>query len=354
MPIWTTPELNELLLIKELPLRLLPPKQIKAAFLAEAGPGDMAVIMIDDEYLEFLAAARERSIIGPIILISPEPTMVEADLHHSNVLVLDLKKMGPVAVKNIAHVIINLAARHIDPLTPDVQSVCMASERTEDQPIEDRAAIRERLQFAHKKEIPAMIAFEIMEKGEPVKVRGLCSIRAITDDSIVFHNFKQSTLLKAMKKGLSLWLYFTYKQKNHGSTITVQSTTDKDVTASMPTRLFITREIRIQPSQSKPIGLYVLIPNEPTTIVKVTDISPRGIGFVCARDLPADSVYGLTIMLPDPQAVVVTGGVIRYKKESGQGIRYGAEIRPHPWDEESIARYVMKREAEIINLLRNR
>jgi len=51
---------------------------------------------------------------------------------------------------------------------------------------------------------------------------------------------------------------------------------------------------------------------------------------------------------------VVTGGVIRYKKESDQGIRYGAEIRPHPWDEESIARYVMKREAELISLLRNR
>jgi hypothetical protein len=354
MPIWTTPELNELLTITELPLRLLPQKQIKAAFLAEAAPGDMAVIKIDDDYLEFLAAAKERNIAGPIILISPEPTIVEADLHHDNALVLDLKKMGPVAVKNIAHVIINLAAQQTNAPIPDIQTVCMDAERTEDQPIEDRAAIRERLQFAHKNGIPAMIAFEIMESGEPVKVRGLCFIREITEDSLVFHNFKQLTLLKAIKKGLSIQLYFTYKQKNHGSTVTIQSTTDKDVTTSMPTRLFITREIRIQPSPSKPIGLYVLIPNEPTTIVKVMDISPRGIGFVCARDLPADNVYGLTIMLPEPQAVVVTGGVIRYKKEFGQGIRYGAEIRPHPWDEESIARYVMKREAEIISLLRNR
>ncbi|NTW58350.1 MAG: hypothetical protein HGB21_02390 [Nitrospirae bacterium] len=354
MPIWTTPELNELLTIKELPLRLLPPKQIKAAFLAEAAPGDMAVINIDDDYLEFLVAAKERSMSGPIILISPEPTIVESDLHRYHALVLDLKKMGTVAVKNIVHVIVNLAMQQANALNPDMQTVCMASERAEDHPIEDRAAIRERLRFAQKNEIPAMIAFETMENGEPVKVRGLCSIREMTEDSLVFHKFKQSTLLKAMKKGLSIQLYFTYKQKNHGSTVTIQSTTDKDVITSVPTHLFIARELRIQPSQSKPIGLYVLIPNEPTTIVQVTDISPRGIGFVCMRDLPVDNVYGLTIMLPDPQAVVVTGGIIRFKKESGQGIRYGAEIRPHPWDEESIARYVMNREAEIINLLRNR
>ena len=354
MPIWTTPELNELLAIKELPLRLLPPKQIKAAFLAEAAPGDMAVIMIEDEYLEFLAAAKERSIAGPIILISPEPTIVEADLHHYNALVLDLKKMGLVAVKNIAHVIIKLAAQPANALIPHIQTVGMDSERTEDQPIEDRAAILERLRFAHKKELPAIIAFEIMENGEPIKVRGLCSIREITEDSLVFHNFKQSTLFKAMKKGLSIQLYFTYKLKNHVSAVTVLNTTDKDITTSVPTRLFVTREIRIQPSLSKPIGLYVLIPNEPTTMVKATDISTRGIGFICTRDLPADGVYGLTIMLPDPQAVVVTGGVIRYKKDSDQGIRYGVEIQPHPWDEESIARYVMKREAELISLLRNR
>ena len=291
---------------------------------------------------------------GPIILISPEPTIVEKDLHHYNALVLDLKKMGLVAVRNIAHAIVNLAARQTNSPIPHIQSADKDSERTEDPPIEDRAAIRERLQFALKNGIPAMIAFEIMENGEPVKVRGLCTLREITDNALVFHNFKQLALLKAMKKELSIQLYFMFKQKNHGSTITIQNTSDKEVVTSFPTRLFITREIRIQPSTSKPIGLYVLIPNEPTTLVKVTDISPRGIGFVCARDLPADSVYGLTIMLPDPQAVVVTGGIIRYKKESGQGIRYGAEIRPHAWDEESIARYVMKREAEIVSLLRNK
>jgi hypothetical protein len=354
MPIWTTPELNDLLSFRELPLRLLPPKQIQAAYLAEAEPGDMAVLEIDDDYLDFLVVAKQRGMTGPIIFISPEPTIVEADLHHDNALVLDLKKMGAVAVINIVHTITNLAALQYNALTPDLQAVCASAERAEDLPIEDRASVRACLQFAQDNEITAMIAFDISENGEPVKVRGLCSLREITDDALVFHKFKQSMLPKALKAGLPIQLSFAYKQKNHGSTVIIQSTTEKDVTTSVPTRLFITRENRVQPSLSRPIGLYVLIPNEPTTIFKVTDISPRGIGFVCARDLPVDNVYGLTILLPDPQAVVVTGGVIRYKKESGQGIRYGAEIRPHPWDAESIARYVMKRETELIALLRNR
>jgi hypothetical protein len=251
-------------------------------------------------------------------------------------------------------VIIHLAAKRVNNLIPDMQTVSISAERTEDQPIEDRAAIAERLRFACTNEVPAIITFEIMENGEPLNVRGLCSFREATEDRLVFHNFKQATIFNALKKGLAIKLHFAYKQKSHVSLVTIQSTSDREITTSVPTRLFIAREIRIQPSQSKPIGLYVLIPGEPTTPVKVTDISPRGIGFICSRDLPADNVYGLTIMLPDPQAVVVTGGVIRFKKESGQGIRYGAEIRPHPWDEESIARYVMNREAEIINLLRNR
>jgi hypothetical protein len=353
MPIWTTPELNELLSITALPLRLQSPQRLQAAFLAEAAPGDLAVLKIDDDYLEFLATAQKRGMTGPIILISPEPTIVEADLRHDNALILDLKKMGAVAVKRIVQVLVNLAVQQTGTLIPDMQAVCMAPDRMEDQPIKDRTAVRACMQLAQQEDISAMIVFEVLENGEPVNVRGLCSFREISGDTLVFHNFKQPALLKAMQHGLLVKVSFTYRQKNHGSTVTVLSATDRELTTSLPAHLFITREIRVQPSLRKPIGLYVLIPHEPTTIIKVTDISPRGIGFVCTRDLPVDNVYGLTILLPDPQAVVVTGGVIRYKRESGHGIRYGAEIRPHPWDEESIARYVMRREAELIALLRN-
>ena len=341
------------MLLRELPLRVLPQNEVKIAFLAQSAPEDIAIIGIDDEYLEFLAAVKERGIQCPVLFISPEPTITEADLLHFNALVLDLKKMGLVSVRNIVHVILKLAARQGGVFAPGIPFESAAAGSAEEGSIEDAKVVRERLAFIHKKEIPAMVAFEVRENGNPVTARGLCSIKDIRDDALVFYRFKQSLLLKSMKKGQFITVYVTYKQKNYGAVVTVQSTTDKELNASLPAKLFYTREMRIQPNQSKPVGLYVLIPNEPTTRIQVLDISPRGIGFLCPRELPIDAVYGLTIMLPDPQAIVVASGIIRFKKESSNGIRYGAEMRPHPWDEESIAKYIMKREAEIIGLLRS-
>jgi hypothetical protein len=116
--------------------------------------------------------------------------------------------------------------------------------------------------------------------------------------------------------------------------------------------LFLTRGLRIQPDPNKPVNLYLHIANEPTSPYKVLNVSPRGVAFLCARDLPLNSIYSMTILFPDPPVVVLTSGAIRYKKTANDGILYGAEIRPHPWDEENIAKYVMKREAEIISLVR--
>jgi len=258
-----------------------------------------------------------------------------------------------VVVRNIVHVILNLASRHAGIPLPDFTLSAEAAAKAEEKPIEDKVSIRDRLVYVHKKEVPVIVALEVRENGEPVTARGLCSIKEVRDDAIVYHRFKQQALIKAIKKGSSLQVYFTYKQKNHGSLAVVQNMTDKEIVASVPTRLFITREMRIQPNINKPVGLYILIANEPTTNFKVLDISQRGIGFLCTRDLPTDRAYSFTIILPDPQTFIVTSGVIHFKKEGNQGIRYGAEIRPHPWDEESLVKYIMKRETEIIGLLRN-
>jgi len=35
------------------------------------------------------------------------------------------------------------------------------------------------------------------------------------------------------------------------------------------------------------------------------------------------------------------------------GTRYGAETQPHPWEEELIAKYIIKQEMELIGLLRS-
>jgi len=339
--------------ISECPTRLLPYTEIKAAFLANAVSGDIAVVNVDDGYMEFLAAAQERGIPGPVLFISPEPTMAEGDLHRHNALVLDLKKMGLAAVKNIVHVVLNVAMRQVIGNVPDISLGRMPFEKTEDKPFEDDAAIRERLVYVCSKGFSLTIALEVREHGEPIIARGTCTLKEVQEDSLVFHNFKQSVFLKGMKKGTSLRAYFPYKQTNNEINITVQQATNREVLTTIPTHLFSAKEMRIQPNRNRPISLYVLIPNEPTTNFNVLDISPRGIGFMCPRDLPVDSAYSFTIILPDPQAIVVTSGVIRFKKESSQGVRYGAEIWPHPWDEEHIAKYIMNRETEIMGLLRN-
>lgn len=352
MQIWTTPKLNELFTIEELPVRLLPDHEIKKIFLHHAEPDDIAVVGIDDDYLNFLAEARERGIVSPILIISPEPIMYEPDLQRFNALVLDLKKMGSDAVYDIVHYVLFTARHYRVSLPPELPPLASSIPPADTKSVEDAAAIRKQLAYLHKEEIPVIVAMDIQEHGVPVTARGICAIKAITDDSIVLNRFKQAVFLQAVKKGSSLKLYYTYRQLNHEAIVDIQRTRDTEIHASLPDRLFIKKDIRIQPNRKKPVALHVFAHGEPTTACKVIDISTRGIGFVCPRHFPVDSVFSLTIQLPDPQTIILTTGIFRYMKESMEGIHYGAEIRPHPWDEESIAKYVMKREAEIISLLR--
>jgi hypothetical protein len=352
MRIWTTPKLNELFTIKELPVRLLPDQEIKKIFLQHAEPDDIAVVAIDDDYLDFLAEARERGIIGPILIISPEPIMYEIDLQRFNTLVLDLKKMGSEAVYDIVHHVLFTARHYRVSLSPVLPPPASSDLPVEIKPVGDAIAIRKQLAYLHREEIPVIVAMDIQEHGVPVTARGVCAIKAITDNSIVLNRFKQAIFLQAMKKGSSLKLYHTYRQLNHEATIDIQRTTDTETHASLPDRLFIKKDIRIQPNKRKPVLLHVITPGEPTTACDVIDISTRGIGFVCLRHFPVDCIFSFSIHLPDPDMIILTPGIMRYKKESREGVHYGAEIRPHPWDEEYIAKYVMKREAEIISLLR--
>jgi hypothetical protein len=352
MQIWTTPKLNELFSIEELPLRLLPDHEIRKFFLNHAQPDDIAVLGIDDDYLTFLTTVRERAIVCPIIFVSPEPIMHEPDLQRFNALVLDLKKMGNEAVNDIIHYVLFTARHYQVALPPVLPPLAPHEQGQEHKPVEDGAVILKQLTYLRKEDIPVIVGMDIRENGIPVSARGVCSLKSIGDNFIVLSRFKQPVFLEAMRKGSPLKIYYTYRQMNHEAIVDIQKTTDTEVHTSLPTRLFVKKDIRIQPNQKKPIVLYVSVPGEPTTACRVADISTRGIGFVCSRHFPDDQVFSLSIQLPDPAAIILATGIIRYKKESMEGIHYGAEIRPHAWDEESIAKYVMKREAEIISILR--
>ena len=352
MHVWTTPQLDNLCSLKELPTRLLSPDEVKASFLAQCAPGDIVLIPFDDDYLEFLMAAKKRGISSLILFISPEPTITEADLHGYNALVLDIKKMGEGTVRKVVQVILELTARQTGTAVPGIACAVPSAGATREKPVDDLSVILGQLAYVCKKEVPVMIALEMREHGQPVTIRGLCLIREVRDDAITFHHFKQSLVIKEMKTGQSIMLHYPYKENSHSFIVVVRHSTENELFTSVPTRLFPTRGFRIQPNHSKPIQLYVHIANDPTISFKVFDISVRGICFLCTRDLPVDTAYSFTIVLPDPQAVVVTTGIIRFKKETGQGIRYGAELRPHAWDEDTIVKYIMKRETEIMALLR--
>ncbi len=352
MQIWTTPRLNEFFSFEELPVRLLPDHEIKKIFLNHAEPDDIAVVGIDDDYLHFLADARERGIIGPIIIISPEPIMYEADHQRFNTLVLDLKKMGGEAVYDIVHYLLFMARHYHVSLPAFLPSLPPSPHGSDEKPVDDPGAILKQLTYLHREEIPVIVAIDIQEHGEPVAARGVCRLKAITDNSLVLSGFKQSVFFQAVRKASFFKMYHSYRQLNHEAIVDIQKTTDTEIQAALPNRLFVKKDIRIQPNKKKPVVLHVSVPGEPTTGCKVIDISTRGIGFLSSRNFPVDSVFSLTIQLPDPLIIILATGTIRYKKESREGIHYGAEIRPHPWDEESIARYVMKREAEIIGMLR--
>jgi hypothetical protein len=279
--------------------------------------------------------------------------MYESELRRYNALVLDLKKMGTDMVSDIVHYLLFIAQHYHVPPSVGFPPLAPSSPTSDDRPVEGAAAILKQLTYLHKADIPMIVAMDIYEYGVPVSARGACAIKTITDSSIVLNRFKQPAFFQAVKKGRSLKMYYSYRQLNHEAIVDIHKTTDTEIHVSLPDRLFVKKDIRIQPNPNKPVALHVIVPGEPTTGCKVIDISTRGIGFLCSRNFPVDSVLSLTIQLPDPHVVILSTGIIRYKKESMEGIRYGAEIRPHPWDEENIAKYVMKREAEIICLLRS-
>jgi len=352
MQIWTTPQFKDLLSATDVPLKILPMDEVKQAYLSGAAPGDIAVIAFDEQYLPFLIRAKEEGISGPIFLISSESTILDHDILRYNAILLDLKKLGLAQVKNSIHFYLKLLVQHACSPAADIIMDKLPEHIAASQPIADPPTIQAILNHIQSKALPVIVAFNILELGNSVTARGICHIKDITNGTMGLDRFRQSLLLKGLKKGLEIKVFFTYRQRDLYAIAKVEETGDKGIRFNVPDKLFPTKELRIQPNRKKPIGLYILVPNEPTKNLEVVDISSRGIGFLCSRELALNNAYGFTIMLPEPQAIIVTPGIIRYTKETDNGIRYGAEIHPHPWDAEAIAKYFMQREAEIIGLLR--
>jgi hypothetical protein len=351
MQIWTTPNLCELFLDKHVPTMLRSHAEIKKAFAAEAGPGDMALMLMDPEYRAFYDDVQANGRAGGVLFIFSR-AVPKPDTVMKNAVVLDPDRLEPEEIKQIVNFIIDLAQDRQKQRTPDNSFACGSIEHSGAQPIEDPNTILDLFVNLIKKNQPAVLAFEITDHGEPILAQSTCLIKEMKEGMLVLYNFRHPQFFKSLKKGACIKIIFPHKHESKEGIVRIEDIVGTDISVTIPEKLFPKKDIRIQPKKDEPVILYILISNEPTTNYRVFDISTRGVGFLCARDLPVGSVYTFSIVLPEPQAVVVTQGIIRHKRELYSTYQYGAEIKLHSWDADKMAKYIMKREGEILSLLR--
>jgi len=352
MLIWTTHQLKDLLL-EDFRLRIESSENVADIMLKEAGISDGALIPFKEGYKEFLAKIRSKGVTGPVILVVEKgPRPPDKFLYPLNALCFSLEEDDIIKIGIFINFIFRLALlRAIPDIKPSPQITFSSS--ISDRPIDDPQKIRDVITYVVEKELPIIISFEINEYGRPVSVRGVCRIRQ-RGDVLILYQFKPLVLIKGMKEGSQIKAVLSYKELNYETIIKIIKVSDHDAESLLPERLFIERRrhVRIVPSVKKPIGLFLLMPGEATLCLECFDISQQGVGFFSERDLKEGEVYVFGLQLPEERKVIMSYGIIRFKKETGQKIRYGAELYIHPQDEELIVKYIRKREVEIIDILR--
>lgn len=354
MNIWTTHELKGLL-VEDFQLRIEHSSNIKEAMLRDAGISDCGLIPLDENYKEFLAKLRSKGVTGPVIFIAENtPRVPDEFLYPKNAICFSLQEDDIIKMGMFINFIFRLAQlRAIPDLKPDHQ--VSFSEGVIDRPVEEPQKIKEVIIYMIEKELPLIISFEIDEYGRPVTVRGVCRVR-LRDGHLILYQFKPLILIKGLKEGMDMKIVLSYKDINYEAIVKILKISEHDAEATIPERLFIERRrhVRIVPSIKKPVRLFMLIPGESTLPLDVFDISQQGIGFYSPRDLKTGEVYVFSIQLPEQPKVIMSYGIIRFKKQMDDIIRYGAELYLHPQDEELIVQYIRKREIEIIEILREK
>jgi c-di-GMP-binding flagellar brake protein YcgR len=358
MRIWTTPAFAKFVPIEDFQVNIFSEETIRGELLLKSACRDIAIMELDEDYLEFLATAKAKGIECPVIYISPEPTILQENIHLYNAIILDLKKIGAAHIKSIVNFIIRNATGEGQeglqqaPAAPDITW----AKPPEDRPVHDVSEIKAVLTYNLKEASPVVIAFQIPEDDVQVTVRGICNIRAIRDNAMVLSHFKPTEIPNGLKEGSIIRIFLSHISRNYEAMVKTTRITEDQVATSIPDNMFAERRryVRVEPSPRNPLILHMLLENEPTVPLKATDISLHGMGFLIARDLLMGNIYCFSIILPEPQATILCYGIVRFKKEVKDTFLYGVEFNIHPKDEENIAQYIMKREFEITDLLRGR
>ncbi len=355
MLIWTIHELRDLLVEGDFRLRIEHSSNIKEAMLREGGISDCGLIPLDEGYKEFLAKLRAKGVTGPVIFIADNtPRVPDEFLYPRDALCFSLQEDDIIKMGMFINFIFRLASLRAIPDLKTGQQVSF-TEGITDRPVEEPEKIKEVISYMIEKELPLIISFEIDEYGRPVTVRGVCKVR-LRAQHLILYQFKPIVLIKGLREGSDMKVVLSYKDINYEAIIKILKISEHDAEATVPERLFIERRrhVRIVPGIKRPVRLFVLMPGEATLPLEVFDISQQGIGFYSTRDLKTGEVYVFGIQLPDQAKVIMSYGIIRFKKQMEDTIRYGAELYLHPQDEELIVQYIKKREIEIIEVLRER
>lgn len=212
---------------------------------------------------------------------------------------------------------------------------------------------RDLLPHLAKDHTQLIIEFQLLEDGSPVVARGACSVLSGTGDSTVLGGFTPKTITRLLRAGIDVTIRLTREGQTYQTRTKLQKAGTDEVTIAMPDRLSAEsrRYLRITPNAADPVQVYVLMPNLPTARLTAVEVSQRGLSFFSSQGLEKGSSSAFTIILPDPPAIILSAGTIRYKRSHESGFFYGVELHIHSRDEEYLARYIMQREREIRELL---
>lgn len=357
MKIWTTNALAVLFFPdKKFPLEIGTPMYIQSSFLQNAVPGDMALIELPEDYMEFLVAAKAKGILGPFIFISPEPTVIDEQMKSYNAMVLYMKKTEISEIREVVNFIVRLAS------TRDRRAAAVqvpVSENVEfetfqrESPVTDPSIIKKVLESILRAGTPVIVSVGILEDGDLVTARGLCHVKALTGHEMVLYRLSPEAFSGVLKKNTQIKLVLSHLDENYEISSAVLTTGLDNLYIKIPDTLFIEKRgnVRVEPSRRKPVLLYMLRTNVPTNPLRVGDICLGGLSFETEIELAKDSIHGFTIVLPEQKGIVLSYGKIVYQRSAGLVYRYGVQLNIHPGDEERIADYIMHREKEISALL---
>lgn len=351
MQIWTTPEMCKLLGCERMPSKLLSEKEFNNAFLNNAASGDIAVLRLSDDYIDFMSAIKAGGMKVYVIFISSEPMAIMGDM--GNAIVLDLKRFKLEEVRWIINLIMSLAEeKAVSGFRAPAFDASMAVKAKQITELEVIAGIFDDIM---KKKTSVLMGLKLKSGGEEFTARGNGTVNMVKEASIVIHNIRPSAILWGMLAGRKVSMAISHRNETYKSVVTVQRVVEDRVYMTFPELLIedTRNHYRIEPSSERTVECYMLDPEEPTISLKVMDISLKGAGFYSEREIKVGEVYSFTIVLPDPRRVVMCHGIIRARREYGKGFHCGVQFSLQVPDEEAIAQYIMNRDREIMGLLKD-